>query len=247
MDQPLISVIIPAYNTGRYLGEALISVFEQDYKPIEVIVVDDGSTDNTAVVARSFKNVIYAYQLNRGPSVARNTGLAMANGDVIAFLDADDFWPQGKLNIQVARLLSDPKIEIVLGRIQCRGLFTARERKVRFEGPDNTMINICLGSGIFKKSVFEKVGYFDETLRYYEDHDWFLRAREHGISIVILRQITLYNRLHADSMSRHRITDDSFIKVIKKSLDRRRRQHNGLVKSLPMFFDFDETKEFQKK
>ena len=87
MDYPLISVIIPAYNAGRYLDEALISVFEQDYKPMEVIVVDDGSTDNTSEVARSFKNVIYTYQSNRGPAAARNSGLAMAHGDIIAFLD----------------------------------------------------------------------------------------------------------------------------------------------------------------
>ncbi len=91
MDHPLISVIIPAYNAGRYLGDALISVFDQDYKPIEIIVVDDGSTDNTSEVARSFKKVIYAYQSNRWPAAARNSGLAMAHGDVIAFLDADDY------------------------------------------------------------------------------------------------------------------------------------------------------------
>jgi glycosyltransferase involved in cell wall biosynthesis len=244
-----VSVIIPVYNGEAFLAESVESIRRQDYQPLEIIIVDDGSTDGTAELAASLgKDIRYVYQRNRGPSAARNTGLAMARGEVIAFLDADDYWPPNKLQIQLARLNDNPKIEVVLGRVQYTGLFTALERKIRFEGPDNTLINVNLGSGVYRKSVFDKVGVFDETLRYYEDHDWFLRIREHGISMVIIGQTTLHYRLHEHNMSRHKApTEFNIIKVLKKSLDRRRQQNNDLVPSLPRFFDFDEVKASRKK
>jgi glycosyltransferase involved in cell wall biosynthesis len=242
MDHPLISVIIPAYNAGRYLGEALISVFGQDYSPMEVIVVDDGSTDETAAVAQSYSGVIYTCQSNKGPAAARNTGIGMAHGDFIAFLDADDLWPPDRLKIQVPYFIADPNIEVVLGRIQCTGLLTEDEKKkIRFEGPDNTMINICLGSGIFKRSVFDRVGFFDESLRLCEDHDWFLRAREQDVSMIIPKLVTLLNRRHWNSMSRKRKkTDPTMMQILQKSLERRRKQHNGFAPPLKKFFDYDE-------
>ncbi len=130
---------------------------------------------------------------------------------------------------------------MILGRVQCKGLLTAVEEKIRFEDSDNTMINVNLGSGLFKKSVFEKVGYFDETLRYCEDHDWFLRAREHSISMIILKQVTLYYRIHGNSMSwKKQKTDPTMMQILKMSLERRRKQHNGSAPPLKKFFDYDE-------
>jgi glycosyltransferase involved in cell wall biosynthesis len=247
--KPSVSVIIPVYNGAKFLSEAVESIRRQNYHPLEIIIVDDGSTDETAALVASLgEDIRYVYQRNRGPAAARNTGLAMARGDVIAFLDADDYWPPNKLKIQLARLNDNPKIEVVLGRVQYTGLFTALERKIQFEGPDNTLINVHLGSGIFRKSVFDKVGVFDETLRFYEDHDWFLRVREQGISMVIIGQTTLHYRLHEHNMSRHKdIAEFNIAKVLKKSLDRRRQQNNGLVPSLPKFFDFDEVKVSHNK
>jgi glycosyltransferase involved in cell wall biosynthesis len=240
---PLVSVIIPAYNCERFIAEAVESVRQQDYEPIEIIIIDDGSTDGTASCVKCLgEDICYLYQSNRGPAAARNRGIRMANGEVIAFLDADDYWPKNKLKIQMARMNRDPEIEIVLGRIQCTGLLTEADKRIRFEGPDNTMINICLGSGIFRSSVFNKVGLFDESLRHHEDHDWFLRARENGVSMTILKDITLHNRRNDYSMSRRKSKDDpSMIKILKKSLDRRR-QNNGVVDLLPKFFDFDDGK-----
>jgi glycosyltransferase involved in cell wall biosynthesis len=248
-NQFFVSVIIPVYNGEAFLAESVASIRRQDYQPLEIIIVDDGSTDGTAALVASLgEDIRYVYQCNRGPAAARNTGLAMARGEVITFLDADDYWPPSKLQIQLARLNDDPKIEAVLGRVQYTGLFTAAERKIRFEGPDNTLISVHLGSGVFRKSVFDKVGVFDETLRYYEDHDWFLRVREQGISMIIIEETTLHYRLHEHNMSRHKdITEFNIVKVLKKSLDRRRQQNNGLVPSLPKFFDFDEVKVSCKK
>ncbi|MEJ2010055.1 MAG: glycosyltransferase family A protein [Acidobacteriota bacterium] len=245
MSFPLVSVIIPSYNSGRYLSDALRSVFEQDYQPIEVIVVNDGSTDETASVVRSFnKNIIYTFQSNQGPASARNAGLRMSHGDFIAFLDADDYWPENKLRAQMSHFMENPKTEIVLGRTRCIGLYTDAERSIRFERFDNTMINVCLGSGVFKKSVFDKVGFFDESLRYYEDHDWFLRAREQRTTMVILKRVTLLNRRHQHSLSHKRKkTDPNMLQILQRSLERRRRDNGGNAPIMRNFFDHDEDKK----
>lgn len=241
---PLVSVIIPAYNCERFIAEAVESVRKQDYKPLEIIIIDDGSTDRTSSCIKSLGNdICYVYQSNRGPGAARNRGIAIAKGEAIAFLDADDYWPENKLKIQMKRMRKEPEIEVILGRIQCTGVLTEADKKIRFEGPDNTMISVCLGSGVFRRSVFHKVGMFDETLRHYEDHDWFLRAREKNVAMVILQDVTLYNRRNEYSMSRRKSKDDSsMLQILKKSLDRRRLQGTGSIEFASKFFDFDDGK-----
>jgi len=245
---PFVSVIIPAYNCERFIAEAVESVRRQDHRPIEIIVVDDGSTDGTSAHVKNLgKDIRYVHQSNRGPAAARNRGIEMAKGEVFTFLDADDYWPENKLEIQLAHLRRYPRIEVVLGRIQFTGSLTEADMKIRFDGPDNTMVNINLGSGIFKRAVFEKVGIFDESLRHFEDHDWFLRAREKDVSMVILENITLYYRRHENSMSSRKSEDDpTMIQILKKSLDRRRQDNKGLAELLPRFFDFDDRKGTQK-
>jgi glycosyltransferase involved in cell wall biosynthesis len=244
----LVSVVIPAYNCERFIAEAVESVRRQEYEPNEIIIIDDGSTDGTSSCVKGLGGDIrYVYQANKGPAAARNRGITMSRGEVIAFLDADDYWPANKLKIQIERMNKNPEIEVVLGRIKCTGLLTEEDRKIRFESADNTMISICLGSGVFRKSVFEKVGLFDESLRHYEDHDWFLRAREKGISMIILRDITLYYRRNEYSMSRRKNRNDpTMIQILKKSLDRRRQQEKGPVELSSDFFDFDEVKTSRK-
>jgi len=241
---PFVSVIVPVYNGAKFLSEAVASIWQQNYHPLEIIIVDDGSTDETAELARSLgKDIRYAYQRNSGPAAARNKGLEMARGDIIAFLDVDDLWPPNKLQIQVTRLINDPNLDVVLGRVKFIKLPGAPEINIQFESPDSTLVNAYLGSGVFRKSVFDKVGVFDETLRYSEDHDWFLRAREQGVSMTIVEQVTLHYRLHGNNMTQDKNAKGfQLTQVLKKSLDRRRRQSNGLVQSLPQFSDFDEAK-----
>ena len=239
---PFVSVIVPVYNGAKFLSEAVASIRRQNYHPLEIIIVDDGSTDETAELVTGLgKDIRYAYQRNSGPAAARNKGLDMARGEIIAFLDVDDLWPPDKLRIQVARLVNDSSLDVVLGRIQFIKLPGAPEFQI--QGPNNTHVNVHLGSGAFRKSVFDKVGVFDETLRYSEDHDWFLRAREQGVSMTIVEQVTLHYRLHGNNMTQDKNAKGfQLTQVLKKSLDRRRRQSNGLVQSLPQFSDFDEAK-----
>jgi len=242
VNYPLVSVIIPVYNGERFLQEALESIRHQNYEPLEIIVIDDGSTDNTAKIIASYGNWIhYVHQENAGPAAARNRGLALAQGELIAFLDVDDLWPDGKLTLQVERLLHDPKLDIVLGRIQYVELAGATHREIPFESQEKTLTGVHLGCGVYRKSVFDRVGMLDEALRISHDQDWFLRAREVNVSMVILKETTLIYRIHNNNLTQ----DFTFQKsqlgaVIKKSLERRRKL--GLGK-LGQWSDYDEAKK----
>src|SRR5690242_5053753 len=110
MERATVSVIIPAYNSERYIADALRSVLAQTYMPQEIIVVDDGSSDGTARALDPFRSTIrYIYQKNRGEPAARNTGMREAKGDYIAFLDADDLWLPEKLDLQMTYLAAHPE------------------------------------------------------------------------------------------------------------------------------------------
>jgi glycosyltransferase involved in cell wall biosynthesis len=115
---PLISVLIPAYNGEPYLADAINSVLAQNYRPIEIIVIDDGSTDGTASIAQSFQDVRYTYQTNGGISVALNHGIELAAGDYFSFLDADDLWTPNKLLRQMQCFEYDAALDMVFGHMQ---------------------------------------------------------------------------------------------------------------------------------
>lgn len=130
MSTPLVSVIIPAYNAEKFIAETLDSVFAQTYRPIEVIVVDDGSTDRTAEIVQNYQtsktnktnetnktHLIYMHQQNSGPSKARNTGIKAAKGEYIAFLDADDLWLPEKIESQVAMMVKYPEVGMLCGNM----------------------------------------------------------------------------------------------------------------------------------
>lgn len=231
---PLVSVVIPVFNGERFLREAVQSVLDQGYSPAEVIVVDDGSTDGTADVARSLPGPVrYLHQHNQGPAAARNRGIEHAQGELIAFADADDLWPAGKLELQLP-LLRDAKIDIVLGRVQQVRL-SEMDGETQSEEFAEPAFSVNLGSAVIRKSVFARVGLFDETMRYSEDVDWFMRAREAGASIVTIDAVTLLYRQHEQNMTRGKSTTElNVLKALKRSLDRRREQ-TGIASALPTF------------
>ena len=114
-DNPLISCIVPVFNGERYLAETLDSVMGQSYRPLEIILVDDGSTDGTAAIAERYgERVTHLRQENAGPAAARNFGLGAATGQFVAFLDADDLWHASKLNRQMERFRTQPEIDLSL-------------------------------------------------------------------------------------------------------------------------------------
>lgn len=243
--QPLISVIVPAYNAEKYLAEALTSIIDQDYDSIEIILVDDGSTDGTAKAAAVFgTKVRYVYQENSGPPAARNKGLSMARGKVIAFLDSDDLWSDKKLELQLKRLTNKPHVEIVIGNTQRLRLSESCDRDQEFTPYLSPQPMLSLGSAVIRKSAFDKVGIFDESMLFDDDIDWFLRAREKGIALVIHNDVTQYYRKHTQNITIQRQLDLKYqLIAYKKSIDRRRMQANGSSQTLKKWSEFYETKE----
>ncbi|MEW5855835.1 MAG: glycosyltransferase [Cyanobacteriota bacterium] len=233
--QLFVSVIIPVYNGEQFLLEAILNVNNQGYQPLEIIIVDDGSTDGTAQVAAQFKDSVrYVYQQNRGPAAARNCGLRIAKGDAIAFLDVDDLWSENNLKLQADYLVDNPSVEIVQGLIQNLKISQLTTEGAIFEKHYQPYNYINLGSALYRKSVFDKIGLFDESLSFAEDVDWFVRAWENRVSKVVLEQVTLFYRRHQDNMTVGKnLIELGFIKIYKKHLDRCRQKGQFANSSLP--------------
>ena len=182
---PKISVIIPTFNRKNEMLVALNSVLNQTYKNLEVIVIDDGSTDGTEALISDISDnrMKYIYQQNKGVSVARNKGIANATGDYLAFLDSDDEWFARKLEIIVQHLLKNNKAIFVFsnGYVDNDNQLaweSTRQTGFIFENENSNPFTIGLpapSSWVFSKEIFEKIGIFDESFRTYEDQDLLVR------------------------------------------------------------------------
>lgn len=199
---PLVSVVIPAFNAQAHLEECLTSVRAQASEvDLEIIVVDDGSIDCTPAIARQHPDVRYLRQANRGPSAARNVGIAAARGEFVAFLDADDLWPSGKLAGQIRILQQHPELALVFGDSRqfdahapfARTEFEANHLGAAAWGPGPAVpdaysrlldVNfITTGSVVVRRATLDEVGGFAEDLRLVEDLDLWLRiARRRAIA-----------------------------------------------------------------
>ena len=214
----LVSVIIPAYNAGPYLREALESVFAQDWHAFEVIVVDDGSEDDTADVARSFAEVRYIHQENAGASAARNTALAAARGAFVANFDADDVLPPTRLRVQATYLLEHPAVGGVLGRQEWIDPPEWFKRDAVYGDLDG----IPLSSAMFRREVLAELGGYDTAFTVGEDTDVLIRMRERGIDCVVLPDVVLYRRYHPDSITAGRNPHAQLIQSLRAKLERQR-------------------------
>lgn len=205
----LVSVVVPNFNHGRFLSEAIESALEQDYRAIEIIVVDDGSTDDSrAVVEKYGGKVRYLWQENRGLPAARNTGISAACGEYVAFLDADDSWLPQFVSSVMARWRDDPE----LGAVHT-GFYSMDQDGRRLPQVNiSTVADDCMrerlvdgeffvpSSVVARRECFERVGLFDEGLRGSEDWDMWLRvAREYRFA-GIARPLVNY-RIHHSNMS----------------------------------------------
>jgi len=228
MDRPLVSVIIPVYNGECYLAEALDSIFAQDYRPMEVIVVDDGSVDGTADIAKSYKEIRYIYQTNQGQGMAMNAGIMAARGEFIAFLDADDMWPPNKLSVQMDHLLKHPQVGYIIARMQnFLEPGTKRPSRITKDLLLTDYVALSVGTLVVRKPVFERIGNFDKSYGHAKDVDWFVRAKEAGIPMAILPEILLYRRLHSSNRSyRTQARTSEFLRVVKSSIDRKRERRS---------------------
>ena len=227
MTAPLVSCVVPVFNGERYIEEALQSILAQTYRPIEVVVVDDGSVDSTAaIVAAHGDRVVYVHQPNAGPSAASVRGVEAACGELIAFLDADDRWPPGKLASQVAHLAEHPETAAVFGYARNFWVPELQEEALRYSDHriSRPLPAYSRGTMMARRAAFDTVGHFDLQMGHGEVQDWVLRARSLGAGVDLLPDLFLERRLHPGNRSRPKSRDSrlQFLDLIKRNLDRSR-------------------------
>jgi glycosyltransferase involved in cell wall biosynthesis len=218
-----VSVIIPVYNYERYLGEAIESVLGQTYQQLEVIVVDDGSTDRSGEVARSFadRGVLYSQQVHAGIGPARNEGVELARGEFLAFLDADDRWPLHKIERQLKALKSDETLEMVFG--QALQLQNGSEWEAAVNDYKPSVPGMVPGTMLIKREAFDRVGLFQGGLKVGEFIDWYARAVELNVRSLMLPELLLWRRIHDSNQGvRERQSVTDYARVLKAKLDRQR-------------------------
>jgi glycosyltransferase involved in cell wall biosynthesis len=233
----MISVVIPCSRMARFLPDAVGSVMRQEVAAGEILVVDDGQDGQTAAVCarlgREGAPVRLIATAPCHPGVARNLALDRARGETIAFLDADDLWPAGKLARQGARLAGSPALGMVSGHVAYFDRLDPVRLAPAAGARVETVLHVHLGACLYRRAVLERLGGFDPTLRYSEDVDLLLRLREAAVPFVILRATTLYYRRHAGQMMQAAALrrEGDFRRALTLSLARRRRL--GLRGELP--------------
>jgi len=225
-----ITIILPIYNGEKYLSEAIESILSQTHHPQEIIIIDDGSTDNTASVAKSFGRAVrYHYQPNQGAGAARNNGVQLAQGEFLAFLDADDLWVEDKLVHQIQAFENDPKLDMVFGHVrQFHSPELPDEVKQQIKIPAEVVPGQHVGTMLIKRESFQKVGPFRTDWEIGEFIDWYARAEEMGLKSLMLSEVVMKRRLHKASQGTYkREHQKEYVRVLKAALDRRRKMNKS--------------------
>jgi len=220
-----ISVVIPAYNSAKFVGAALDSIAVQKRAPDEIIVVDDGSHDDTAqiVQSRRMSGLALIRQRNAGAAAARNAALEKSTGNWIAFLDADDLWTPDKLTIQAGLATECSDVDVWLGATEGVSLVPTPTTAGAFLADFSSRNFVQLGATFIRRSVFDRIGLFDPALKYGEDLDWLMRAQEAGMVIATHPETVLrYQRHSANLTNNASELRSGFLGVLKRSVDRRR-------------------------
>jgi len=225
--KPFVSVIISTFNRGWILSEAVDSVLSQDYAPFELVVVDDGSTDDTAEILSAYADprLRVHFQPNRGVSAARNCGIMHTSGELIAFLDSDDLWLPGKLSAQVQFFQQHPDALICqTEEIWIRNKIRVNPKN-RHQKPSGDIfvpsLALCLVSPsavMIRRSLLDEVGLFDESLPACEDYDLWLRISCKHLVHLIDVPLILKRGGHEDQLSRSPCLDRFRIRSIEKLL-----------------------------
>lgn len=199
---PRVSVLIPCYNAGRFLAAAIESVLAQSFQDFEIIVVDDGSSDDSAAVAARYPQVRYFYHAHSGVSVSRNAALSKAQGEFVVFLDADDLWVPQKLEKQVAYLDSHPDCQLVYTFVENFCDTEPQNRSERQEQLLNANMDNCLVTCLLRRKLYETYGGYREDYPYGEDTHWVTRLWAAGVNMKHCIPETLYlRRIHDSNLS----------------------------------------------
>jgi len=222
-----VSVIIPVFNGEKYLAAALESVTRQSLPPAEILVVDDGSKDHSADIARSFPKITLITQPHSGLAAARNRGIRQASGKYLAHLDADDLWMPEKLALQVRQFREHPRLEIVGGGMEpfySEDLPKSDRRRIYC--PPGPVPGFSASVIMVKKESFYRVGWYREDLRVAADLEWFIRARGIPLREGMAKEIMARRRLHkCNSDLLNRQFQRERLVVLQEAIKRRKGSH----------------------
>jgi glycosyltransferase involved in cell wall biosynthesis len=216
-----VAALVPVWNGAAFLAEALESILSQEPAVDEVVVIDDGSTDGSGAIARGFgPRVRCVRQEHGGLAAARNAAVRESRSDLVAFLDADDVWPRGRLARLLRALEENPECGIVQGRLQ---RMVRDDRTMRWQLVDESWRAPNVATALIRRSAFTTVGPFDESVTGGDDVDWLLRAKEIGVREAHVEAITLHYRRHGGNMTNDVAADQSrLLRVLGRAVARRR-------------------------
>jgi len=223
-DSPRISVVIPCYNAAKYVGAAIQSVLDQDHDNFEILVTDDGSSDDSAAVIQAFGDrVDYVWQENGGICAARNNSLRRVTGEYVAFLDADDLWTSDSLPVRLNHLRRHEDIDFVFGAVEAfLSEDVSQEEAAKSRLPE-VQTGRLAGSVLCRADSFFRVGYFDESLRLGETFDWLLRAKDSGLKEQEINHVVLLRRVHdTNTVKQDKGINQQYLQALRQSLARRK-------------------------
>jgi glycosyltransferase involved in cell wall biosynthesis len=225
MTQPLVSVVMAVRNGERFLSAAIESVLAQQWRPLEIVLVDGHSSDRTAEIAKAYSLVRYIAQGQRGVADAYNVGIAAAKGPLVAFLSHDDRWTPDKLGWQVAYLLDHPAAQYVVAHVK---FFLEPGYQLppgfRPQLLEREPVAYIMETLVARRSVFLQVGGFDPELTSGEDVDWFSRAKDHNVPHGVIPRVLLHKRVHNTNLSlMDSATNQILLQVLRRSIARKRR------------------------
>jgi hypothetical protein len=239
--EPLVSVIIPNYNYANYIQDSIASVINQSYRNVEIIVVDDGSTDNSVEVIEKYGNSVTLIQKeNSGVSAARNSGMRVAKGDFICFLDSDDSWEPEKITLQISKFASC-EIGVVYSSINIcderlnhlkvvKALYKGDIEYLYYKFPTASIVLLGCSSAMIRSELVRSVGEFDTLLHTSADWDYFRRLSKRT-KVEFIEEPTVNYRRHNSSMSSGSIENyyrDNELAVIKQLQESIARSGNQL-------------------
>ncbi len=237
---PSVSVIIPSYNAERWIKSTIDSVLAQTYSNIEIIVVDDGSTDESvSVISKNYPEIKLITQKNQGVAAARNKGIENASSEWIAFLDADDIWLPNKIRDQFELLATDREAQMAYSAWHVWPSQTpdpdpdllsllekTRDNSDKFQGPSGWIYpelledcHVWTSTVLAKRTLFEQIGKFDATLKIGEDYDLWLRASQSTKILRVAKPLALY-RIHPTSLTKSTPSENYQAIVINRAIEK---------------------------
>lgn len=202
VSNPLISIIIPVFNREKFIVESLESLLCDHFEPKEIIVVDDGSTDQTATILSEYSQIKYLYQEHKGVAVARNTGIKASTGDFIAFHDSDNIWVPGRLKSSVEFFINHPEIDYIIGQMESfldKGV--SLPSQIKKEWMDKPQITLSTAVLVARRGCFDIAGLFNPQYCSSEDLEWFQRAADAGLTLGKIPAVFVKSRIHQSNIS----------------------------------------------